>query len=174
MRAFLFAAALAAVNLPIAPGFSEDKAPTAPAGAAVAQAESATPSGSSAPGPYRGSGKRAAAWITFGTGAALIASGVILAFSAEAVERDVADLLRGDPPAAFDGTTRDRYNDLQAQGERYQRLSWLSFGLAGVAGIAGAVLMLWPDGEAGPTSSAWHLRPQLGPDSAAITGVIDF
>ncbi len=67
----------------------------------------------------------------------MLTIGVVLAYSANASENDLEDLyvgLEGNPPV-FDARTKKRYDDLIAEGERYEKLSWISFGTA--AALAG-------------------------------------
>jgi len=76
-------------------------------------------------------------WILVGGSIAMLTIGVVLAYSANASENDISDLyvgLEGNPPI-FDNRTKQRYDDLIAEGERYEKLSWASFALA--AGLAG-------------------------------------
>ncbi len=80
-------------------------------------------------------------WLLVGGSVALLTIGVVLAYSANAAENDLSDLyvgLAGTPPS-FDARTQKRYDDLIAEGERYEKLSWVSFGLAGALGIGAAV-----------------------------------
>jgi hypothetical protein len=71
------------------------------------------------------------AWLLVGGGLAFLTTGVVLAYAAESAEQDIKDLYAGfGPPPRFDDNTRKRYEDMIAEGERYQYLSWASFGIA--------------------------------------------
>lgn len=104
------------------------------AGSDAGSAAPAVDAGSAAPKPPRA--KHRGAWILVGSAIAAATVGAVLAYSANAAESDVNDLyvgLGGEPPA-FNDATRDRFDDLVAEGKRYQTLSWISFGVAGVLG----------------------------------------
>ena len=80
-------------------------------------------------------------WLLVGGSLAMITVGAVLAYSAEASENDLQDLyvgLQGTPPV-FDARTQRRYNDLIAEGERYERLSWASFAIAGGLAVGAAI-----------------------------------
>jgi hypothetical protein len=129
--------------------------PTEPAGAAGAGAEGAASVGVSTaagarektvasrrsliPGTYH-----KAAWLLTGGATALAALGGVLAYATNSSENDVRDLYVGfaGQPATFDGQIRQRYDELVADGRRYQRLSWAAFGLAGGAAAGAAVLFV--------------------------------
>jgi hypothetical protein len=88
-----------------------------------------------APAPLRG--RHQGPWLLVGGSIAMLTVGVVLAYSANASENDLSDLyvgLEGNPPV-FDERTKKRYDDLIAEGERYEKLSWISFGAA--AALAG-------------------------------------
>ena len=96
-------------------------------------------SGSGPPPPIPG--RHQGPWLMVGGSIALITIGAVLAYSANAAENDISDLyvgLEGTPPA-FDARTKKRYDDLIAEGKRYQNLSRASFGLAAGLGIGAAV-----------------------------------
>jgi hypothetical protein len=84
----------------------------------------------------------AAAWLCVGGAIAFATIGAVLAYSASSSEDDISDLYVGAAgvPPTFDASTQKRYNDLVDEGHRYQYLSWASFGMAGGAAIAAAVL----------------------------------
>jgi hypothetical protein len=80
-------------------------------------------------------------WLMVGGSIALVTIGAVLAYSANASENDISDLyvgLEGTPPE-FDARTKKRYDDLIAEGKRYETLSRVSFGLAAGLGIGAAV-----------------------------------
>ncbi|HLL23434.1 MAG TPA: hypothetical protein VK427_14955, partial [Kofleriaceae bacterium] len=102
---------------------------------------------------------------------ALLTVGAVLAYSANAAENDVSDLyvgLEGRPPV-FDTRTRKRYDDLVAEGERYERLSWVSFGLA--AGLAAAATVWF---YAGRDEHTPVITPTVSPGGAGATATLRF
>ena len=122
------------------------------------------------------------AWIATGTGIAFATVGAVLALSASSTQDDLNDLLAtrtpsGQPPV-FDGVTRTRYNDLITTGERYQTLSWVSFGVAGAAGIAATYLFLTSDGstqERSPATAGKALiTPTIGRNFASVSATLRF
>ena len=122
------------------------------------------------------------AWIATGTGIAFATVGAVLALSAKSTQDDLDDLLAtrtpaGQPPV-FDGTTRTRYNDLITTGERYQTLSWISFGVAGAAGIAATYLFLTSDGSTQERSPATVgkalITPTIGRNFASVSATLRF
>jgi len=89
--------------------------------------------------------RRGLAWITLGVGIAFGTVGVVSALSAEASEKDLNDLFDirvTGRPVEFTAETQQRYDDLIAQGKRYQKVSWVAFGAAGVAFATATVLFL--------------------------------
>jgi hypothetical protein len=100
--------------------------------------------------PGAGSGSAAApvvaprhrvAWLLVGGSIASLTLGAVLAYSADAAERDVSDLyvgLGGVPPQ-FNPAIKQRFDDLVAEGKRYEKLSWASFGIAGALAIGAAI-----------------------------------
>jgi hypothetical protein len=63
--------------------------------------------------------------------------------ASEASEKDIQDLYDirvGGRPAEWTPDLQQRYDDLIDQGDRYEKLSWVAFGVAGAA-IAGAVVL---------------------------------
>ena len=91
-------------------------------------------------------------WVLIGGGVALATLGGVLAYAADSSENDVRDLYVGfdGKPPTFDAQTKQRYDDLVAEGRRYQHLSWASFGLAGAAAVGAAVLFLVGGRETAP------------------------
>jgi hypothetical protein len=108
------------------------------------------------------------AWVLTGGAIALASLGGVLAYAASSSENDVRDLYVGfaGQPATFDVETRVKYNDLVAQGRRFQRLSWVSFGLAGAAAIGAAVLFVAGGREEGKQRA--RITPIVTPNSAGI------
>ena len=144
------------------------------AGSAVAEppagpgsAEVAVGSGSAAR-PLRA--KHQGPWILVGGSIAMLTVGVVLAYSANAAENDISDLyvgLEGNPPV-FDSRTKQRYDDLIAEGERYEKLSWASFAVA--AGLAGGAA-IWFYMTRDKTESA-VIAPTVQPDGAGVSATV--
>ncbi len=106
------------------------------AGSDAGSADAGAGSGSAAPAPPPPKAKHRAGWILVGGAIAMATVGAVLAYSANAAESDLDDLyvgLGGQPPV-FNESTRDRFDDLVAEGKRYQNLSYVSFGVAAVLG----------------------------------------
>lgn len=106
------------------------------------------------------------AWLLVASSIGFVTIGSVLAYSANSAESDVTDLYQGftGTPAAFDDNTRETYDDLVAEGRRYERLSWMSFGFAGATALAAIVLFKVRDRErpvtvtptASPTGGSVH------------------
>lgn len=117
-----------------------EKPPEPPAPAPAPTDQPAAGEGSAAPPPPPPPalrGRHQGPWLLVGGSIAMLTVGVVLAYSADASENDLEDLyvgLEGNPPV-FDARTKKRYDDLVAEGERYEKLSWISFGAA--AALAG-------------------------------------
>jgi hypothetical protein len=108
-------------------------------------------------------------WLLGGGAIAFATLGGVLAYAASSSESDVRDLyagLAGQTPT-FDGATRKRYDDLVAQGERYQHLSWAAFGLAGAAAVGVTVLFLV--GRDDEPAHPPPVTPVVGPRSAGVS-----
>ena len=160
---------------PAATPASPAPAPSAPAPAAPADPaapDPAAPDDPTAPdaaAPIRA--KHQGPWLLVGGSIAMLTVGAILAYSAEAAENDVEDLyvgLQGTPPV-FDARTRRRYEDLIAEGERYERLSWASFAVAGALAGGAAVwfYLSRDDGEDRPV-----IAPTVGKDGASVSAFV--
>jgi hypothetical protein len=114
------------------------------------------------------------AWLLVGGSLTFATLGAVLAYSAEAAESDIDDLyvgLDGQPPV-FDDKTAKRYQELLDEGNRYEKLSWVSFGLAGAFAI-GAGVKFALDHRKGE-SSAVTIVPTATPHSAGITATLRF
>jgi hypothetical protein len=101
-----------------------------------------------------------AAWVLAASSVAFVTVGAVLAYSASSSENDINDLyvgIGGQPPR-WDERTQQTYQDLVDEGNRYEKLSWVSFGLAGATGIAAAILFVRGGKESSvqvaPTASA--------------------
>jgi hypothetical protein len=142
-------------------------APAAPAAPAT-PAPPATPAAPAAPAAQLG--RHRGPWLLVGGSIALVTAGAVLAYSANAAERDVEDLyvgLNGTPPP-FNDTTRKLYDDAIAEGRRYQTLSIVSFGLAG-AMAAGAAVWFAVDKDERVT-----VAPAVAPGAAGVSTTIRF
>ncbi len=118
-------------------------------------------------------------WLLVGGSVALLTIGAVLAYSANAAENDLSDLyvgLAGTPPS-FDARTKKRYDDLIAEGERYEKLSWVSFGLAGALGIGAAVWFYQTRGDA-PTdrrpAAGLQITPTVRRDGGGVAAALRF
>ncbi len=89
------------------------------------------------------------AWLLVASSIGFVTIGSVLAYSANSAESDISDLYQGftGTPASFDDKTRATYDALVAEGERYERLSWVSFGLAGATAIGAIILFKTGDRE---------------------------
>lgn len=118
--------------------------------------------------------RRTGAWLAVGAGIAFATVGTVLALSAESTEDDIADLYltrAGEDPQEFDRATQDRYDTLVERGDRYQLLSWVSFGAA--AATAGVATYLFltsssSSGERAEEPKALALRPLLSRQGAGV------
>jgi tetratricopeptide (TPR) repeat protein len=136
-----------------------------------------TPADSATAGPADGAARAViatpnthhkVAWLLTGSAFAVGTLGGILAFAANSSENDVRDLYVGfaGEPATFDAQTRQRYDELVAQGRRYERLSWAAFGLTAAAAAGAAVLFVLGDrDEAAPPP---RVAPVVTPTSAGV------
>jgi len=152
-------------------------AATSDAGGAAVPAE--VPGGGSAvtaPPPIPAGGRHRVAWILVGGSIASLTVGSVLAYSANASESDVDDLyvgLRGTPPV-FDARTKARYDDLIAEGERYQMLARLSFGVAGALAIGAVIKFATDKDEPATHERAVRVTPTVSPRGAGVTAVVRF
>ena len=143
---------------------SADPGPGSAAGSAVvAGTGSASAKGVTMSGRHRG------AWLLVTTSIAFVTVGSVLAYSANSAESDISDLYQGftGTPASFDARTRATYDDLVAEGRRYEKLSWASFGLAGVT-AAGAVILFKTGGD----ERAVKVTPTVSTDGAGVRATL--
>jgi len=127
-------------------------------------------SGSAAPPPPLPQAKHRAAWLLVGGAIAAATAGAVLAYSANASERDVEDLyagLNGQPPT-FDASTRKHFDDLVDEGTRYQTLSWVSFGAAAVLGGLAAWRFVTDQ------DSRVEVAPTASPTGAGVRATLRF
>jgi len=141
----------------------------APASASPANAAPAGAAPASAAPPAQ-LGRHRGPWLLVGGSIAIATVGAVLAYSANAAERDVRDLyvgLNGTPPP-FNAATRKLYDDAIAEGRRYQTLSIASFGLAGALAIGAAVWF------ALDRSEQITVAPVIAPGAAGVSTMIRF
>jgi hypothetical protein len=112
------------------------------------------------------------AWLFVTGSIALVTVGAVLAYSADSAENDINDLyvgLSGIPPV-FDRQTKALYDDMVAEGERYEKLSWISFGLAGAtAGVA--AILFWRESR---REKPVTVTPTVTKDGAGVRAVFSF
>lgn len=106
-----------------------------------------------------------AAWLLVGGALTFVTVGIVFAYAANSTETDIEDLyvsINGTPPV-FDAKTKARYDELVAQGNRDQHLSWISFGVAGGMAI-GATILFWKHRTHEPA-----VTPIVTPSSAGVS-----
>jgi type IV secretory pathway VirB10-like protein len=105
------------------------------------------------------------AWLFVGGALTFATAGAVMAYSTSSAEQDIRDLYvtTGSRPPEFDDETRERYDALVDEGERYQLFSILSFGLAGVC-AAGAGYFFWRASHEGDVT----VTPVVTPTGAAV------
>lgn len=151
---------------PIAP-------PPDPVAGSPAPAPDAGPSPPVAPPPAK-PGRDRAAWLCVSGSIAFVTVGAVLAYSANAAEKDVSDLyvgLSGRPPE-YDPHTRSQYEALVRDGRRYEVMSWVSFGVAGLAAVAAASLFLDHGGEAKAPRAV--IAPTVTPAGGGVAATVRF
>jgi tetratricopeptide (TPR) repeat protein len=144
---------------------------------------SGSDAGSALPPPKPIVAKHRTAWLLVGGSLTFVTIGAVLAYSADASESDIADLYVGfgGQPPVFDARTEARYRDLLDEGKRYERLSWLSFGIAGAFAV-GAAIKFAVDGKEGKSGGATEARdkkavritPLVHPGGAGAAATIRF
>lgn len=116
--------------------------------------------------------QRTAAWSSVGAAVAFATAGAVFGLSASSREEDIENLFAfRDPagrPATFDGNTRARYEDLQDEGERFETLSLVAFGAAGVATTAAVLFFLLDPGPA-DDAAAVTVSPSAGEGAYGVT-----
>ncbi|HEU0031613.1 MAG TPA: hypothetical protein VFQ53_13330 [Kofleriaceae bacterium] len=115
------------------------------------------------------------AWLLVGGSIASFTVGAVLAYSANAAENDVDDLyvgLGGIPPA-YDARTKARLDELIDEGERYELLSRIGFGVAGALAI-GATIRFLTDPDAAETPAKTSIVPTVSPRGAGVAATIRF
>ena len=130
----------------------------------------AKPDPAAAPPPPAARGRHNGPWLLVGGSLAFATVGAVLAYSANAAERDVEDLyvgLNGTPPP-FNSTTRRLYDDAIAEGRRYQTLSIVSFSLAGAMALGAGLWFALDRGE------QVTVTPAVAPGAAGVSTTLRF
>ena len=124
---------------------------------------------------------KSAGWITVAVGAAAATVGAVLLTMADSSEQDIRDLIAyRDPtthrPSTFEDATRDRYNELVDEGERFDTLAIVSFGVAGAAVIGATVFFVLAatEDEGAPAEHALRITPTISPDGAGLSAAFRF
>lgn len=115
------------------------------------------------------------AWLFVTGSVALITIGAVLAYSADSAENDINDLyvgLSGNPPV-FDRETKALYDEMVAEGERYEKLSWAALGLAGVTGGIAAILF-YREHRRTKDAKSVTVTPTATANGAGVRAVITF
>ncbi|HTM23304.1 MAG TPA: hypothetical protein VL172_22435 [Kofleriaceae bacterium] len=121
--------------------------------------------------------KWTAAWISVGGTVAFATAGAVLGLSAKSRQEDIENLIQyrdnQGRPASFDPLIQARYDDLVDEGKKLDRLSKISFAVAGGAAAA-AVLFFVLDHTSskhaeGSASRRIHLAPAVAGDGAGLT-----
>ncbi len=107
-----------------------------------------------------------AAWLFVGGAITFATAATVLAYSTSSAEQDLKDLYvsSGSNPPRFDANTRRRYNDLVDEGERYQLLSIIAFGITGACAV-GASYFFWRASQ----ESEVTVSPMITPTSAGVS-----
>ncbi|HEY5921563.1 MAG TPA: hypothetical protein VIV11_07825 [Kofleriaceae bacterium] len=109
------------------------------------------------------------AWLFVGGALAFVTAGVVLAYSAESAEQDLKDLYvsqNGNPPV-FNAETQERYDELISEGERFQYLSWTSFGIAAGCAVGATIFFLRDRGDV-------SVAPVVTPKETGVSATIRF
>jgi hypothetical protein len=120
-----------------------------------------------APEPIQSpSSSKNVAWLLVGGALTFATTGAVLAYSTSSAEQDIRDLYTSPNGrlTRFDANTRRRYEDLVDEGNRYQTLSFVAFGLT-AACAAGAAYFFWRSVHepAAPT-----IAPVVTPSGAGV------
>ncbi|MEO8704655.1 MAG: hypothetical protein ABI867_31660 [Kofleriaceae bacterium] len=162
--------------VPVAGSGSDAGSGSGSAATVIVEPVGSAGSGSAAPAVKPIRGKHRLAWVFVGGAVASFTVGAVLSYSADAAENDVEDLyvgIGGTPPV-FDDKTRKRLDNLIAEGNRYEKLSWLSFGVAGALAISAAIRFATDKDESGETAKSVHLTPTVTPRGAGVSAAWRF
>jgi hypothetical protein len=113
------------------------------------------------------------AWLFVGGALTFVTAGAVLAYSVDSSEQDLRDLYvvnNNNDPATFDEKTRERYDELVAEGKRYERLAWTSFGLAAGCAIGATIFFVRASRERDEslTSRAGRITPIISARGAGV------
>lgn len=123
--------------------------------------------------------KRTAGWIAVGATVAFATTGAVMGLSAKSREEDIENLIdfrdMNGQPRAYDGNTRETYDELIDEGERFDTLARISFGLAGASAVAATVFfVLDATGGDEAEGTASRLVPMVGPDGVGVAAGWEF
>jgi hypothetical protein len=155
-------AGVAAIDAPAAPPAS------VPADAAISQVDAAgapaVDASAEVPAPALAPPSRSqdAAWLLVGGALTFVTTGIVFAYAVNSTETDIDDLYINATGPTFDQKTKDRYDELVKEGNRFQYLSWISFGIAGGMAI-GATVMFWKH------HNEAKVTPIVTPNSAGVS-----
>ena len=117
--------------------------------------------------------QRTAAWSSVGIAIALLTTGAVLGLSAASREEDVGNLIdfrdADGQPATYTGATRERYNDLLAEGDRLESLAVVALAASGVAAASAALFFVLDARAAQGDEASTALRPSAGPDGVGLS-----
>ena len=142
----------------------------APADPAKPETPANTPPAAAAEPAIGSSPNKDKAWLFVGGALAFVTAGAVLAYSTASAEQDLKDLYisnNGMPPR-FDDKTRERYDDIQAEGRRYEILSWTSFGIAAGCAVGATIFFLRAQ------SDDVEVTPVVSPKQTGVTATIRF
>jgi len=134
----------------------------------AAAAAGATPTTAATPSflDTKASWQRSTGWVLMGSTIALATAGTILAMSGASREEDLESLADfRDPesnPATYEGTVRERYEDLVDEGNRFNTWATVAFGAAGVC-LAASVTLLVLDARNGHAESGSAISRGVSP-----------
>ncbi len=122
--------------------------------------------------------KRSAAWISTGATIGLVAVGTVLFMSAEGSEEDLQALIDFRDPSGNPLPFEDiqlQYEDLQDEGERFNKLSTYAFAAAGVSAAAAVTFFILDSKSGGREKPVGfvgratpRVTPRLAPESAGV------
>jgi hypothetical protein len=146
----------------------EPAAPPTPAGDPAPAAET-EPAEQPAGVVTRPSRDKDRAWLFVGGALTFVTAGAVLAYSTSSAEQDIKDLYisnDGKPPR-YDAKTQKRYENLIAEGRRYELLAWTSFGLAAGCAAAATLFFLRDDGDV-------TVAPVVTPTETGVSATLRF
>ncbi len=114
--------------------------------------------------------KRTAAWVSVGLTVGLATTGAVLGLSASSRQEDLQNLIdfrspQGDP-AAFEGSIKDKYDNLVDEGKRLDSMSRIAFVAAGGTAIVATVFFILdakaPSDDGETALRGHHVTPIIG------------